>query len=118
MSDIGSHVAVRRSDGRPPAPADEDRIRSAARSLRFASKDRIGHYEGFDLRFGSVRYIDGSEAVPVGLSAYFNGDDVGNDGPDPEVIIAREGFVAEQFAEDLAKSLGSDHGAEASSGHR
>jgi hypothetical protein len=117
LSDFGSHVAVRRSDGRPTSEDDEERIRAAARSLQFARRDRIGPYDEFDLRFGSVRYIDGAEGISVGLTAHFLGDDEGNDGLDPEVIIAREEPVAEQFAEDLAKALGDDYCCEAYSGH-
>ena len=44
--------------------------------------------------------------MAVFLSGYFIGDDEGNDGLDPDVIIAREEPVAEQFAKELAAVLG------------
>ena len=65
MSDVGSHVTVRRSVGRP------------------TSQD----------------------------------DDEGNDGLDPEVIIAREEPAAEQFAEYLSRTLGEVYICDAHSGH-
>lgn len=109
MSDFGSSVAVYRSDGDAPSAGDEERVRIAARSLQFAYEDRIGPYDGFDLRFGYARDADGSRGISIGLSGYFIGDEEGNDGLDPDVIIAREEPVAWQFAEDLGKALGGDY---------
>ena len=117
MSDFGSSVAVYRTDGRQPSDEDERRVRAAAKSLQFARTDRIGPYDGFDLRFGFAQDGNGIEGLSVGLSGYFVGDDEGNDGLDPEVIIAREAPVAEQFAEDLGRALGVEYRAVAYSGH-
>jgi hypothetical protein len=108
MSDFGSHVAVYRTDGRPPSAEDERCVRAAARSLQFTRPDRIGPYDEFDLRFGGSHGNDGAEGIAVFLSGYFVGDEVGNDGLDPEVIIAREAPVTEEFAEDLARMLGEE----------
>ena len=108
MSDFGSHVAVYRTDGRPPSAEDDRRVRAAARSLQFTRPDRIGPYDEFDLRFGGAHGGDGVQGVSVFLSGYFIGDNEGNDGLDPEVILAREAPVAEQFAEDLERTLGGE----------
>jgi hypothetical protein len=105
MSDFGAHVTVYRVDGRAPTEDDERRVESVARALQFVYGDRIGPYDGFDLRFGTARDEEGTEGVLAGLSDHFIDDDDGNDGLAPEVIIAREWPVAEQFAEDLARML-------------
>lgn len=108
MSDFGSHVTVYRIDGQEPSKDDVHRVRTAARSLQFTAVDRIGPYDEFDLRFGGACSERGIEGVAVFLSGYFVGDDEGNDGLDPEVIIAREAPVAAQFAEDLQRLLGNE----------
>jgi hypothetical protein len=117
LSDFGSSVAVYRSDGQALSAERKERIRTAARSLQFSREDHIGPYDEFDLRFSNVRGADGSEGVSVDLSSYFIDDEAGNDGLDPDVIIAREEPIAEQFAEDLARALGSDYRCIAYSGH-
>jgi hypothetical protein len=117
LSDFGAHVAVYRTDGIPPSASDEERIRAAARSLQSSCKDQIGPYDEFDMRFGYSRDADGSEGLSVGLSGYFIGDDEGNDGLDPEVIIAREEPVAERFADELAEALGADYRCTSYSGY-
>ncbi len=116
MSDFGSSVAVYRTDGRPSSADDERRVRAAAKSLQFTRTDRIGPYDEFELRFGTA-FGGGVEGLSVGLSGYFVGDDEGNDGLDPEVIIARETPVAEQFADDLGRAMGGEYWAVPYSGH-
>ena len=116
MSDFGSSVAVYRTDGRPPSAEDERRVQVAAKSLQFTRTDRIGLYDEFELRFGTA-FGGGMEGLSVGLSGYFVGDDEGNDGLDPEVIIARESPIAEQFAEDLERVLGAEYRAVPYSGN-
>ncbi len=105
-TDFGSHVSVFRADGQPTNPEDERRIRSAARSLQFTRPDRIGPFDHFDLRFGGAHRLEGGWGVAVFLSGYFIGDDEGNDGLAPDVIIAREHSVTEQFADELEALLG------------
>lgn len=106
MSDFGSSVCVYRIDGVPPSETDERQVKAAAKGLQFADRDRIGPYDEFELRFGAARDVEGVEGLSVLLSGYFDGDDEGNGGLDPEVIIARETPIAEQFAEDLERALG------------
>ena len=108
MSDFGSSVSVYRADNRPPSDEDERRVWAAAKSLQFARTDRIGPYDEFVLRFGTA-CGGGVEGLLVGLSGYFDGDDDGNDGLDPEVIISRESPIAEQFAADLERALGGEY---------
>lgn len=115
-SDYGSQVAVYRSDGQAVSEADKARVRAAAKSLRIADGDRIGPYDGFDLRFGSCGPAGGPEGVAVFLSGHFL-EEIEEDGTDPDAALADEGPVAEEFAEDLARALGSDFRCEASSGY-
>lgn len=117
MSDFGSFVAVYRCDGADSSASDEERIRAAARSLQFVRRDRIGPYDEFDLVFGLAQNAEGVEGVSVRLSGYFVGDDEGNEGLEPEVIIGREGPVAERFAEELAKALGGEYRCDSYSGY-
>jgi len=117
MSDFGSHITVYRNDGRPASAEDERRVRAAARALQFTQPDRIGPYDEFDLRFAGSYTNDGAHGVAVFLSGYFVGDHEGNDGLDPEVIIARETPVAEEFAEDLGRTLGEEFRAVAYTGY-
>jgi hypothetical protein len=116
MSDFGAHVTIFRSDGRPPSADDEERVRVASRSLQFTQPDRIGPYDGWDLSFG-LASADGIEGLMVGLTGYFIDDDERNDGLDPDVLIAREEPLAEQFAEDLARVLGTDYQCSSYSGY-
>jgi hypothetical protein len=106
--DFGSHVSVYRVDHQPPGPEDEQRIGAAARSLQFRQRDRIGPFDHLDLHFGGARRIDGVWGVAVILSGHYIGDDE-DEGLDPETIIAQEQPVAEQFAEELAASLGAGY---------
>jgi hypothetical protein len=109
MSDFGSGVCVYRNDSRPPSDVDERIVHAAAKALQFARSDSIGPYDEFELRFGTARDCDGANGLLVALSGYLVGDDVGNDGLEPEVIIAREAPLAEQFAEDLEQALGGEY---------
>jgi hypothetical protein len=117
MSDFGSSVAVYRADGHPPSAEDERRVRAAAQAMQFARADRIGPYDGLELRFGAAQDGDGVEGLLVRLSGFVAGDEDGNDDLDPEVIIARESPIAEQFAWDLERALGSEYRAVAYSGY-
>lgn len=108
MSDFGSHVAVYRTDRKNATKDDERRVRTAARSLQFTSVDRIGPFDEFDLRFCGSHRADGTQGVAVILSSYYVGEDERNDGLEPEVIMAREAPVAEQFADELERLLGSE----------
>lgn len=108
MSDYGSSVEVYRTDRRPPSVEEERKVTAAARSLQFTYPDRIGPYDEFDLRFGTA-FRGGVEGLSVILSGYLVGDDEGNDGLDPEVIIAREKPLVEQFARDLKRVLGREY---------
>ena len=108
MADYGSHVSVYRTDRRNPSEEDKHRVHVAARSLQFTARDRIGPYDEFDLQFGGSSGIGGLQGIAVFLSRYWIGDDEGNEGLDPEVIVAREAPVVEQFAQDLERLLGSD----------
>lgn len=116
-SDFGSYVAVYRSDSQHLSTGDKERVRTAARSLQFAERDRIGPYDGFDLRFGSCGAADGPEGIAVFLSARFIGDEDGNDGLAPDAAIADESPVAEGFSDDLARALGGDFRCEPYSGY-
>ena len=116
-SDFGSYVGVYRSDGQPLSHLDKERVRAAARSLQFTQKDCIGPYDGFDLRFGSCGAADGPEGLAVFLSARFIDDEEGNDGLSADASIADESPVAEEFAEDLSRSLGTDFRCEPYSGY-
>lgn len=117
MSDFGSYVAIYRTDGCPPSDADERRVRASAKSLQFARTDRIGPYDEFDLRFGFSSDGEGGQGLSVFLSGYFIGDDDGSDGLDPEVIIARESMIVEQFAADLTSALDGEYRVEPYSGY-
>lgn len=108
VSDFGSHVSVYRTDREKPSEEDKRRVQAAAKSLQFTARDRIGPYDEFDLHFGGAHDVGGVEGIAVFLSRYWIGDDEANDGLDPEVIMAREAPVVEQFAQDLERLLGGD----------
>jgi hypothetical protein len=117
LSDFGSYVAVHRFDGQSLTSGDEKRIQAAARSLQFSRKDHIGPYDEFDFRFGYAQNESGSTGLSIGLTDYFIGDEEGNNGLDPDVIIAREEPVAGRFAEDLSEILDGDYRCTSYSGY-
>ena len=117
MSDFGCAVAAYRVDGVPVGPADENRVRVAARGLQFTELDRIGPFDEFDLRFGAAQRSDRTEKVLITLADYFIDDDEGNDGLDTDVIIARGAVVPARFAAELERALGDDYQCEWISDH-
>ena len=108
MSDFGSHVSVYRTDRREPSEEDKQRVHAAARSLQFTAPDRIGPYDEFDIQLSDARGLRGVEGIAVLLSRYWISDDEGNNGLDPEVILAREAPMVEQFAQDMESMLSGD----------
>lgn len=106
VSDFGSMVKVWRSDGRGVRPEDEASLRAAIRAVQGESRrDRFGPYDDFEFRIGGYSRLGGVEGLFVGLTAYF----VGDEGLDPEVILARERPRTEQFADELQRALGDEY---------
>jgi hypothetical protein len=110
MSDFGSTVLVWRVDGQSVCPEEEARLRAAIRAVKGEPQhDRFVRFDEFECRIGGYGRLGGVEGFSVGLTGYFVGDEDGNDGLDPEVILAREHPLAQEFADELARALGEDY---------
>lgn len=103
--DFGATVVVSRADGQPPHPADEARIRAAARASPFA---------GLELGVGYRVADDDTEGVALYLTSYFLEED--DNAAEEAAITARDEAVALRFAEQLGRALGGGYCVEAYSG--
>lgn len=102
-------VSVHRVDGTDVTPVDTTRVKRAAKDLVIGPGDRLSDFADFELRFGGSRSAGGVDGVMVGLTEYMLDDQPRNGGLNDEVIIARDGPLAEQFGEELQAVLGRDY---------
>lgn len=117
MSDFGTMVTVHRANGESTTPSDEVLIKHIAKELVAPYADRINDFAAFTLQFGGSSRHGGSQGVMVGLTAYWLGDDEGNEGLGDEALIERDRPFAERFGEHLQESLGQEFQVEVYCGH-